>query len=234
MSFKPDYPGAIVVPAHISNYRLLPNTPQGWVLHTPEERADNIEVTPYYFQTPNLDASTHYYLDNDGDVYQMVPEKFSPIANGVRGKPYPPWANPNISLNGQTLNVEIEGYAHSIQDTLNDVQFAALVKLVKHRAQHYGIPLDREHIIGHYQVADNRSDPGAGFPWGRLINALQEDEDMAAIELVWCYDRNALYVLGQGEPRWVADAAAAAELEKAWGKPQKALSFKALQALGAK
>ena len=54
------------------------NVPKGWVLHTPEEKADAIPVTPYYFQTPNLSASTHYFVATNGDVYQMVREKWSP------------------------------------------------------------------------------------------------------------------------------------------------------------
>lgn len=180
MTFKADYPGAIIVPAHPTNWRQLPNTPQGWVLHTPEEPWDNNESTPVWFSQahPATPGSTHYYLDSDGDVYQMVQEKWSPIANGVLGKPYPSWANPNISLNGQSLNVEIEGYAGQIGKTLipGGVQFNALVKLIKHRCLAYGIPMDREHIIGHYQVSTDRTDPGAEFPWEALMLALKEEE----------------------------------------------------------
>ena len=235
--WQPDYPGSIVWPAHISNWRALPNRPRGWCLHTPEEAADQNESTPVWFsqEHPGSEGSTHYYLDNDGDVYQMVQEKWSPIANGVLGKPYPSWANPNISLNGQSLNVEIEGYAANIHNSMpvGGVQFNSLVKLIKHRCAAYGIPLDREHIIGHYQVATNRTDPGAKFPWTELIAALQEEEDMA-IELVWSPENQRLYVLGQSDPRWVADAKAAADLQAAYGAPKRALSWAALQALGAK
>lgn len=181
-----DYPGAIDYPAHPTNFYLpenhggVPNKPKGWVLHTPEEPADNYESTPVYFSQPNRQASTHYYLDNDGDVYQMVPERCAAIANGVIGKPYPSWANPNISLNWQSLNVEIEGYGHSIHLTMlrGGPQWQGLLNLIRHRAAAYGIPLDREHVIGHYQVANNRVDPGAQFPWGALIEDLQEDDDM--------------------------------------------------------
>ncbi len=179
--FTADYPGALVVPADSSNYYRpeghggVPNAPKGWVLHTPEERADNIEVTPYYFQTPNISASTHYYLDNDGDVYQMVPERCAAIANGVVGKPYPSWADPRVSLNWQSLNVEIEGEARTIESTLiiGGPQWRSLVSLIKHRAAFYRFPTDREHIIGHYQVASDRTDPGLGFPWAALMQELQ-------------------------------------------------------------
>lgn len=240
--FPPDYPGAIVVPANLDNvyapadHGNIPNKPKAFIIHTPEEKADNIEVTPTWFQGyhPDQRGSTHYYLDNDGDVYQCVPETWGAIANGLNGKPRPSWADAG-SLNWQTLSVEVEGYAHNIATTLNATQFDALVRLVRHRCQHYKIPLDRAHIMGHYQLAWDRSDPGASFPWERFIAALSpQEEDMAAVELVWSFENARLYVLGQGDPRWITDAQAAADLEKAYGKPQRALSWKALQALGAK
>jgi N-acetyl-anhydromuramyl-L-alanine amidase AmpD len=150
------------------------------VLHTPEERADNIEVTPTWFQQyhPNQRGSTHYYLDNDGDVYQCVPESHGAIANGFNPGPadltYPFWAGP-FSLNWQTVSVEIEGYAHNIGSTITDAQFNSLVRLIKHRAAHWKIPLTRDYIIGHYQVAYDRTDPGLSFPWPRLMDALEDD-----------------------------------------------------------
>lgn len=183
MTFTPDHPGAIVVQADVTNYYLpenhgsVANQPKGWVLHTPEEAADDNPVTPYYFQIPSLGASTHYFVATHGAIYQMVPERCAAIANGVVGKPYPVWANPNSSLNWQTLNVEIEGFASSIQDTLlvGGMQFNALLNLIKERAGTYGIPLDREHIIGHYEVSVERTDPGALFPWDALISALSQE-----------------------------------------------------------
>lgn len=183
-AFVPDYPGAIVVPAHPSNYYRpedhggVPNKPRGWVLHTPEEPADDVESTPAYFQGANRQASTIYYLDNDGDVYQLLPERCAAIANGVVGKPYPAWADRNTSLNWQTLNVEIEGYAATIHQTMTPAQFNSLVRLIKHRSAAYGFPCDRAHVIGHYEVSNERSDPGPKFPWDALMAALQEEEIM--------------------------------------------------------
>jgi N-acetyl-anhydromuramyl-L-alanine amidase AmpD len=183
-SFAPDYPLAIVYPAHQTNYRTpaghggVPNRPRGCVLHTPEEPADNVESTPAFFAQPNREASTTYYLDNDGDVYQLVPESCMAIANGVEGKPYPSWADPSTSLNWQSFSIEIEGRAATIHETLTPAQWASLIALIRHRCGHYGIPLDREHIIGHYQVSNQRSDPGAGFPWDALMRDLQEGDGL--------------------------------------------------------
>ena len=76
--------------------------------------------------------------------------------------------------------------------------------------------------------------PSGRIPWDLYLKVLNAEEDMAAIQLVWSFENSRLYVLGQGDPRWIADAATAAELEKAYGKPTVALSWKALQSLGAK
>lgn len=192
-SFVANYPAAFVYPAwyNMANhndprnnyYRPeghggVPNIPSAWVLHTPEEPSDDNETTPAYFAFPGRKASTHYYLDSDGDVFQLVPEYCAAIANGLNGKPVPVWAIPG-SLNWQTLSVEIEGYAHSVHQTMpvGGVQFNALVNLIKHRAHDWGIPLDRTHVMGHYELSIDRSDPGAFFPWNELIEALSEPEE---------------------------------------------------------
>lgn len=186
MTFAPEYPGATVIPAHPDNYGGYnrSNWPRAIVLHTPEEPADDIEVTPAWFQRPEAHASTHYYLDNDGDIIQMVQEAECAWANGNKGgaggnrtwkgqrDQWPPWAEVGVSLNCQTVSIEIEGYAASIQSTLTSTQYAALLAWIRFEASRWGIPLDRDHIIGHFEVATDRTDPGAGFPWTRLMDDL--------------------------------------------------------------
>lgn len=162
------FPNAIVYPAHPTNYYTpaghggIPNNPKGLVLHTPEEPADNNPYTPKFFADPNRQASTHYFAAFTGDLYQMVPENCMAIANGVLGKPYPAWADPATSLNWQTLNIEIEGYAANMSVTCprGSKQWNLVVIWIAILCSKYHIPIDRDHIIGHYQVASNRTDPG--------------------------------------------------------------------------
>lgn len=214
-SFAADYPGAIVYPAHPSNYYRpdghggVPNRPRAWVLHTPEEPADDNESTPAYFSQPDRKASTLYYLDHDGDVYQLVPESCAAIANGLLGKPQPSWAAPG-SLNWQTLNVEIEGRAASIHETMpvGGVQFQALVRLIRHRSGAWGIPLDRGHTMGHDQISIERTDPGRLFPWDALMAALAESEEAMIPKNAlapWWTDRQ-LGPTGPEPERWQLNA----------------------------
>lgn len=205
MSFQPDYPGAITdFRVNVSGFGYtapgggaLVNVPRAIVLHTPEEPADDYESTPHYFAMPGVAAGTHYYLDNDGDIYQMLEESECPYANGNRGgvnrtwkgqvDQWPPWATQGVTLNGQTISIEMEGYAASIGKTWTDAMHKSLVAWIHNVAARYGIPLDRDHIIGHFEVATDRVDPGSTFPWDRLMRDLQEDDmpiDITKIRLV--------------------------------------------------
>ena len=161
--FTPDIPNSIVVPAHETNVIHHVNKPRALVLHTPEEPADDYESTPPYFQRRNLGASTHYYQDNDGDLYQMVPERLGALANGLRGMPRPRWALavPN-SLNLQTLSIEIEGYAAGMRRTCRpgSRQWIGTRNWIISCCLRHDIPTDRAHVMRHDELANNRSDPG--------------------------------------------------------------------------
>ncbi len=177
--FTPDIPGSIVVPAHADNVRPGVNNPRINVFHTPEERADDIEVTPYYFSRRIYDAqgnqrraSTTNYADSDGDLFQMVPDKYGAIANGLRGMSQPAGTLSNVSLNLQSRSIEIEGFAHNIHLTCvrGGPQWNTVVRWTLAGNQMHGIPLDRAHNLGHKEIANNRSDPG-----GLDIDAIVED-----------------------------------------------------------
>ncbi|MCK9470012.1 MAG: N-acetylmuramoyl-L-alanine amidase [Porticoccaceae bacterium] len=184
----PDYPfdnaGWLAMhPKRISNYGV-PNKIVGICLHTPEEPSDNYESTPKFFvQDPAVNGSvggTHYYFDNDGDIFQMARESQSPHAQGVSSSgarpnvrlPRPTWWDAKqISYNTMLLSAEIEGYAATIQNTMlvGGVQWKSLVNWIAYKCKQYKIPVNRTYIVGHGELATDRSDPGAKFPWAELI-----------------------------------------------------------------
>jgi len=161
VTFPAQYPNAIVVAAHPTNILRPVNKPKALFLHTPEEPVDDYESTPRWFQRPNIGGSTHYYADSDGDIYQMVPEENGAIANGLEGKPRPAWADAT-SLNYQSLSIEIEGFAAAMHRTCppGSRQWNAVRTWIVSRALVYRIPIDRAHVMGHYEVSNQRSDPG--------------------------------------------------------------------------
>lgn len=55
----------------------------------------------------------------------------------------------------------------------SNAQMNSLVNLVSGLAAVYNIPLDRNHIIGHYQITTNKTDPGPAFNWTQFMSLLQ-------------------------------------------------------------
>ena len=190
---KADYSKAIVIPAYEGNYgyRGSYNQPKAIVLHTPEEPADDWESTPNWFANPNAHASTHYYLDNDGDVIQMVPEVQGAYAQGVRSRQRiwkgaagksPPWAE-DTNLNLWAISIEMEGYAATIHRTMprGGVQWLSLLTWIQYVTSKYDIPIDRDHIVGHDEVASHKRDPGILFDWDALMEDLNSVSNLLTV-----------------------------------------------------
>ncbi|WP_420856858.1 N-acetylmuramoyl-L-alanine amidase [Streptomyces populi] len=112
-------------------------------------------------------ASAHYVMRaSDGAVTQMVPTKDVAYHAG------------NYSTNLHSIGIEHEGYAAHGGTWYTEAQYEATASLVRYLADRYGIPLDREHIIGHDNVAGPNSslvagmhwDPGASWDWEHLMS----------------------------------------------------------------
>ncbi|MFJ8662897.1 N-acetylmuramoyl-L-alanine amidase [Streptomyces sp. NPDC093795] len=100
--------------------------------------------------TPTSGASAHYLIKaSDGLVTQMLENKN--LA----------WHAGNWTHNMHSIGVEHEGYAIKEGSWYTEQQYRSSAELVKHLAKTYGVPLDREHIIGHDEVA-LQTDAGLG------------------------------------------------------------------------
>ena len=180
-------PGARTIwqPAHASNFSAAVSRPYSGAArrivaicyHTPEEAWDDHEVTPAWFANPQANASTHYYADSDGDLYQMVRDADMAWAQGVRSRdavlPRPGWWRPEyISYNTCMLSIEIEGRAAEIGQTFTpgSRQFESVAAWSAFVCRKYGVPIDREHHVGHSELTRQKSDPGRDFPWAALLN----------------------------------------------------------------
>ena len=187
----PEGARVIWAPAHPSNYTPGPlwrgkfrRLYIGQVIHTPEEDADDNEVTPRWFQDPKANASTEVYTDNDGDLYQMVRQADFAWAQGIsfgvggtardqlpRSFNRAKYGSPNTCYGSN----EVEGHASTIDTTLivGGRQWQTLVAWCELHCRRFGYPANRDRIIGHYQLSNRRSDPGPAFPWADLIQDVQ-------------------------------------------------------------
>jgi N-acetyl-anhydromuramyl-L-alanine amidase AmpD len=57
-----------------------------------------------------------------------------------------------------------------------EVQIGALVNLVSNIVSRNNIPVDRDHIIGHEEITNFKSDPGPAFPWEDFIERVNAKE----------------------------------------------------------
>jgi N-acetyl-anhydromuramyl-L-alanine amidase AmpD len=105
-----------------------------------------------WFHTPNSQASAHYGIDlQNGDIYQYVEENKKSWTCGNVKNPTSEIVKlrPNINPNLYTLNIENEGYDLS---NASELQLKSLFELTKDLAKRYNIPLDRKHIIAHWEI----------------------------------------------------------------------------------
>ncbi|MCI3273561.1 N-acetylmuramoyl-L-alanine amidase [Streptomyces cylindrosporus] len=114
-------------------------------------------------------AAAHYVMrSSDGAVTQMVPTKDLAFHAG------------SYSTNMHSIGIEHEGYAAHGATWYTEAQYEATADLVKYLAARFGIPLDRQHIIGHDNVAGPRSslvsgmhwDPGPSWDWNHFMSLL--------------------------------------------------------------
>lgn len=123
-------------------------------------------------------VSTHLCVGKSGEIHQYVSSWDTAYGNGR-------WRNPDVRVpwiaeayrngvnpNRLTIQIEQEGWTG---DQPTRAQYLATLALHVHFCRAYGIPADREHFVGHYQIDSvNRINcPGSGFPFWRLITDVQ-------------------------------------------------------------
>ncbi|MEU3856302.1 N-acetylmuramoyl-L-alanine amidase [Streptomyces sp. NPDC028722] len=154
-----DYPPAEWQPAGASNYTLS-SRPASYaidrvIIHVTEETYDD---TLAIFNDPQRQVSAHYLVRSaDGHVAQCVRE--ADIA----------WHAGNWSYNTRSIGIEHEGWVDQ-PGYFTNALYAESAKLTAAICAKYGIPRDRQHIIGHYQVpGTDHTDPGPNWDWVRYI-----------------------------------------------------------------
>lgn len=126
-----------------------------------------------WLQNPQAQASAHYLVTRSGEIYQLVQDVDTAWHAGVVNNP--DWTlYDGTNPNRYTIGIEHEGW----DGTLLESQYAATLWLHRQLIGRWSIPVDGEHIIGHYRIDSiNRpNDPGPNFPWERLFADLRTAE----------------------------------------------------------
>ncbi|MFI5804686.1 N-acetylmuramoyl-L-alanine amidase [Streptomyces sp. NPDC051561] len=150
--------------------------------HDPAGRPDALDIdyivvhdTEGYWQ-PALDqvqdptgVSWHYTLrPTDGAVAQHVRTK--DVA----------WHSGNWYVNTKSVGLEHQGFLTEPDAWYTEAVYRSSARLVRHLAAKYGIPLDRQHIIGHDNVPGAlpatvrgmHTDPGPYWDWAHYFELL--------------------------------------------------------------
>jgi N-acetylmuramoyl-L-alanine amidase len=136
------------------------------VIHDTEESYDG---TITGFENPAQETSAHYVVDGTtGTVTQMVPTK--DVA----------WHAGNWYVNTHSIGIEQVGYAVQGATWFTEQLYRTTATLVRYLSARYGVPLDRQHVIGHDNVPGvgptsipgMHWDPGPFWDWGHFMDLL--------------------------------------------------------------
>ncbi|MEU6370766.1 N-acetylmuramoyl-L-alanine amidase [Streptomyces sp. NPDC046931] len=110
------------------------------------------------FQNPRKKVSAHYVVRSaDGHIAQCVREH--DIA----------WHAGNWDYNTRSIGIEHEGWVER-PGYFTDALYEESARLTAAICTRYGIPKDRAHIIGHYEVpGTDHTDPGPNWDWARYM-----------------------------------------------------------------
>ncbi|WP_190125328.1 N-acetylmuramoyl-L-alanine amidase [Streptomyces inusitatus] len=113
------------------------------------------------FKNPGHGAATHYVVRKDGHVAQMIRELDVAFHAG------------NRSFNERSIGIEHEGFVDRPQD-FTDAMYKGSARLTADICVRHGLPVDREHIIGHVEVpGTDHTDPGPHWDWDRYLKLVR-------------------------------------------------------------
>lgn len=165
---SPDYPGAQWVPAYKGNYSDYSRGTgdiRYIVIHTTQ---GSYAGAISWFQNPSANVSAHYVIRSaDGQITQTVREQ--DVA----------WHAGNWTYNLQSIGIEHEGWIDQ-KGWYTDAMYRSSALLVRHLAEKYDIPMDRQHILGHVDVPQaTHTDPGPYWDWKYYMSLVRQGQPVA-------------------------------------------------------
>ncbi len=129
------------------NYVIIHHTAQNSVDHTLKT-----------FTLRRTSVSSHYVIDKDGEIYQMLNDYYRGWHAGA-GK----WGN-STDLNSSSIGIELDNNG---TEPFAEAQIESLLELLEVLKERHGIP--PANFIGHADIAPGRKvDPNPNFPWETL------------------------------------------------------------------
>ena len=156
----PRPPGAAVSLAVIHSISLPPGDYGGDAIERLFTNQLDCAAHAYYQQLRGLRVSSHFVIRRTGELQQFVSCDARAWHAGKST-----WGG-RANCNDYSVGIELEGLEG---EPFEGLQYEALVRLLLELARQYRL----SDVAGHEHVAPGRKqDPGAGFDWMRLVDAL--------------------------------------------------------------
>ncbi|MEV7287626.1 N-acetylmuramoyl-L-alanine amidase [Streptomyces sp. NPDC093252] len=157
-----DFTGASWVAASSANWRRADRpadfTVDMVIVHVTQGSFDSAVRV---FQDPGHGAAAHYIVGQDGAITQMIRELDVAYHAG------------NRDYNERSVGIEHAGFVDRPED-FTDAMYEASARLTAGICTRYGIPVDREHILGHVEVpGTDHTDPGPHWDWDRYLGLVR-------------------------------------------------------------
>lgn len=153
------------------------NDPIAFVCHVME---GSFLGTRDWFQNPKSQSSTHFGISREGLIDQYVEVRDAAYGNGKVEKASWALLRPGSNPNRYTISIEFEGKHPDASRgqfwAPTYAQIRAAAHLIATLAPQFNIPIDRQHVIGHYEIdAVSRANcPGPRFPFDYVIEMALE------------------------------------------------------------
>ena len=113
---------------------------------------------------PKSKVSSHYFIKNNGEVLNLVPDLYNAWHAGVSH-----WKKFR-SLNKHSVGIEINnpGHEHGYKK-FSSKQIYSLSRLLVYLMKKYNVK--KQNVLGHSDISpDRKKDPGEKFPWKKLAS----------------------------------------------------------------
>ncbi len=109
--------------------------------------------TDAWFASPASGVSAHYGISQNGEVHQYVKEEDQAYHAGGVSLPTWKYIKTGVNPNMYTVGIEHEGFEYS---SWSEIMKQASAELVSGISKRWNIPLDRDHVIGHYEIRSTK------------------------------------------------------------------------------
>lgn len=159
-NFGPRPPGSVIDLIVMHSISLPPGQYGGDEVQQLFTNTLDWNAHPYFRQIEGMQVSSHFYIRRHGELWQFVScddRAWHAGQSQYRGRG---------NCNDDSIGIELEGLEGG---EFEPAQYETLAGLCAAIAQNY--PVD--HVAGHEHIAPARKrDPGAGFEWRQLRDAL--------------------------------------------------------------